>query len=74
MQNAPLGALCKTFDLYYAIIGLENHFMVFLWVAVLHSFFLFIFLKVMESERMLYLVTEYASGGEIFGKLFDLQL
>ena len=22
----------------------------------------------MESERMLYLVTEYASGGEIFGK------
>jgi hypothetical protein len=25
----------------------------------------------MESERMLYLVTEYASGGEIFGKLFQ---
>ncbi|KAH9499421.1 hypothetical protein Btru_003422 [Bulinus truncatus] len=24
--------------------------------------------QVMESERMLYLVTEYASGGEIFGK------
>lgn len=24
--------------------------------------------QVMETERMLYLVTEYASGGEIFGK------
>jgi hypothetical protein len=23
----------------------------------------------METERMIYLVTEYASGGEIFGKL-----
>jgi len=30
---------------------------------------LFCVLQVMESERMLYLVTEYASGGEIFGKL-----
>ena len=26
------------------------------------------FFQVMQSERMLYLVTEYASGGEIFGK------
>jgi len=24
--------------------------------------------QVMETERMIYLVTEYASGGEIFGK------
>lgn len=24
----------------------------------------------METERMIYLVTEYASGGEIFGKYF----
>ena len=24
----------------------------------------------METERMIYLVTEYASGGEIFGKGF----
>lgn len=24
----------------------------------------------METERMIYLVTEYASGGEIFGKEF----
>jgi hypothetical protein len=28
-------------------------------------------LQVIETERMLYLVTEYASGGEIFGKLKD---
>lgn len=24
--------------------------------------------QVMETEKMIYLVTEYASGGEIFGK------
>ena len=29
MQNAPLGAFCNTFDLHYAIIGLENQFSVF---------------------------------------------
>lgn len=29
--------------------------------------FCFIFLQVMETEKMIYLVTEYASGGEIFG-------
>lgn len=28
-------------------------------------------LQVMETERMIYLVTEYASGGEIFGKYLD---
>ena len=28
---------------------------------------LFLF-QVMETERMIYLVTEYASGGEIFGE------
>ena len=32
-QNAPLGAFCNTFDLHLAIIGLENHFLVFLSVA-----------------------------------------
>ena len=26
--------------------------------------------QVMETERNMYLVTEYASGGEIFGKLY----
>ena len=26
LQNAPLGALCNTVDLHYAIIGLENQF------------------------------------------------
>ena len=25
--------------------------------------------QVMQTERLIYLVTEYASGGEIFGKL-----
>ena len=25
-------------------------------------------LQVMQTERLIYLVTEYASGGEIFGK------
>lgn len=30
--------------------------------------FFLLLLQVMETERMLYLVTEYASGGEIFGK------
>ena len=29
MQNAPLGAFCDTFDLHYAIIGLENIFGLF---------------------------------------------
>lgn len=27
-----------------------------------------LYFQVMETERMIYLVTEYASGGEIFGK------
>ena len=26
--------------------------------------------QVMETERMIYLVTEYASGGEIFGEYY----
>ena len=39
LQNAPLGAFCNTFDLHKAIIGLENQFMVFLRVAVLHRFY-----------------------------------
>ena len=39
LQNNPLGAFCNTFDLHYAIIGLENHFFVFLRVAVLHRFY-----------------------------------
>ena len=38
MQNAPRGAFCNAFDLYEAIIGLENQFSVFLRVAVLHRF------------------------------------
>ena len=32
-------AFCNTFDLHKAIIGLENQFLVFLWVAVLHWFY-----------------------------------
>lgn len=27
-----------------------------------------LYFQVMETERIIYLVTEYASGGEIFGK------
>ena len=30
---------CNTFDLHYAIIGLENKFLVFLRVAVLYRFY-----------------------------------
>ena len=37
LQNA--GAFCNTFDLHYVIIGLENQFVVFLRVAVLHRFY-----------------------------------
>ena len=33
------GAFCNTFDLHLAIIGLENQFLVFLRVAVLHRFY-----------------------------------
>ena len=39
LQNAPLGAFCNTFDLHYALIGLENQFLVFLRVAVLPRFY-----------------------------------
>ena len=38
MQNAPLGEFCNIFDLHQVIIGLENQFLVFLRVAVLHRF------------------------------------
>lgn len=31
-------------------------------------FSFYLYFQVMETERMIYLVTEYASGGEIFGK------
>ena len=34
-----LGAFCNTFDLHWAIICLENQFVVFLRVAVLHRFY-----------------------------------
>ena len=37
--SAPLGAFCYNFDLHEAIIGLENQFLVFLRVAVLHRFY-----------------------------------
>lgn len=35
---------------------------------VCHRKWAFLCSQVMETERMIYLVTEYASGGEIFGK------
>lgn len=37
-------------------------------VSVCHRKWAFLCSQVMETERMIYLVTEYASGGEIFGK------
>ena len=43
LQNAPFGAFCNTFDLHYAIIGLENQFSVFLGAAVLHRFYCYHF-------------------------------
>ena len=39
LQNAPLGALCNTFNLHSAIIGLEKQFFVFLRVAIVHRFY-----------------------------------
>lgn len=30
--------------------------------------------QVMETEKMIYLVTEYASGGEIFGNILLVRL
>ena len=39
LQNASFGAFCNTFDLHQAMIGIENQFLVFLRVAVLHGFY-----------------------------------
>ena len=36
---AAFGAFCNTFDLHYAIIGLENQFVVYMRVVVLHRFY-----------------------------------
>ena len=39
LQNAPLGTFWNTYDLHYAIIGIENQLSVFLRVTVLHWFY-----------------------------------
>ena len=39
VAECPHGAFCNTFDLHSALIGLENQFVVFLRVAVLHRFY-----------------------------------
>ena len=39
IAECSLGAFCNTFDLHLGILGLENQFLVFLRVAVLHRFF-----------------------------------
>ena len=39
IAECPFGAFCNTFDLHYAITGLENQFLVFFIVAVLHRFY-----------------------------------
>ena len=41
LQNAPLGAFCNSFDMYYAIIGIENQFWFSFWVAALDRFTVF---------------------------------
>ena len=45
LQNAPFGAFCNTFDLHYAIIGLEKTFLVFFRVSDLHMFYCIIYGK-----------------------------
>ena len=45
-------------------------FYFFLFLFSLISLF-FSLVKVLETERRIYLVTEYASGGEIFGKYYS---
>ena len=42
LQIAPLGAFCNTYDMHKTIIGLEKQILVFLRVAVLHWFLLYI--------------------------------
>ena len=39
MKFESIGAFCNTFDLHLGIIGLINHFSVFLRVVVLHRFY-----------------------------------
>ncbi len=38
-----------------------------------NTLFFFILTQVMETKNMLYLVTEFAKNGEIFGKWYHLQ-
>ena len=52
MQNAPLGALCISFDLRYAIIGLETQFSVFMRMTVHTGFTIYdIFLLAQKSFK-----------------------
>ena len=39
IAECSLGAFCNTFDLHLAIIGLENQFLVYFWVATLDSYY-----------------------------------
>ena len=39
MKVESFAAFCNTFDLYLAIIGLENQVLVFLRVVILHRFY-----------------------------------
>ena len=53
LQNAPLGAFCNTFDLHYVIICLENQFVVFLGVAVLHRFYCISFENNADPDQLI---------------------
>ena len=50
VAECPLGAFCNAFDLHLVIIGLENHFLVFLRVAVLHRFYCIMATELSPSE------------------------
>lgn len=53
-----------TLDMY---IELFTYCKILKYCLITHLFFL---LQVMETKNMIYIVSEYASKGEIFGKLF----
>lgn len=58
------------FSLYIYL--LKSVFFFSLIFLVISYLLFFSLVKVLETERRIYLVTEYASGGEIFGKYSEM--
>ena len=56
MKVENIGAFCNTFDLHYAIIGLENQFLVFLRVPVIHKFYCIFFFIVRFTATTMALI------------------